>query len=350
MPSLRARLVRRAFVTTLRLVRSRSGGLPDPAGPEEELEQYALAVRAQFEDLTSRFPPPRGTRTEVAEGAPVPSLWVVDERARHGGGDPLAATERVVLHLHGGAYTMGSPTTHRGLGAALSRTAEAAVLLPDYRLAPQHRFPAALDDVMATYRWLIEDRGLDPRHLAVSGDSAGGGLGVALQVRARDEGLPLPACSVGISPWVDLAGTGRSLHELDEVDPWLSAALVVPAARGYAGSTPLDHPLVSPLYADLSGLPPMLVHVGSDEILLDDAIRLVEAARAHGVDASLGRFDGLWHVFHAFPGVPESRSALIEIGAFVRRHTTGLDRWVAAAGHGGDRRRGSASVTSTTGS
>ena len=168
---------------------------------------------------------------------------------------------------------------------------------------------------------MVDERGVAPERLAVTGDSAGGGLAAALLVRLRDEGRVLPACYVGMSPWTDLAGTGASMQELDDVDPWLSAAMVVPAARAYAGTVPLDDPRVSPLYADLTGFPPTLVHVGGDEILLDDAVRFVDACRAQGVDASLGRFDGLWHVFQVFPGMPESRDALREIGAFVRRHT-----------------------------
>lgn len=314
-PSPQARLVRRAFVALLERLRSRGGGLPDPDGPAEALEAYALAMREQLEQLGTRLPVPRTAGIRAIE-AGVPGEWVEDERA--------AGSRRVVLHLHGGAYTMGSPRTHRGLAAALSRVSGAPVLLPEYRLAPEHLFPAALDDAEAAYHHLVEVQGVDPAGIAITGDSAGGGLGLALLVRLRDQGAALPACYVGLSPWTDLAGTGASMRELDQIDPWLTAALITPAARGYAGSAPLDHPLVSPLYADLTGLPPMLVHVGGHEILLDDARRLVARARAAGVDASVGVFPGLWHVFHVFPGLPESRDALREIGGFVRRCTAGL--------------------------
>jgi epsilon-lactone hydrolase len=337
--SWRSRIVRQALVVSVSAMRSRSGGgPPDPDGPVSDLEDYALGMRTGMEKLAARFPGKRGVSVRDEMHAPVAGLWVVDDRARvrtdldasaPGGGDDVvrgdevATTARVVLHLHGGGYCMGSPATHRGLGATLSRTARAAVFLPEYRLAPEHVFPAALDDAYATYRWLVDDRGVAPERLAVTGDSAGGGLAASLLVRLRDEGLPLPACYVGMSPWTDLAGTGASMTELDGTDPWLSARMVAPAARSYAGATALDDPAVSPLYADLTGLPPVLVHVGGDEILLDDAVRFVEACREQGVDASLGRFEGLWHVFHAFPGMPESRDALREIGAFVRRHTSG---------------------------
>jgi epsilon-lactone hydrolase len=313
-PSLRSKVIKHGLVTALHLLRGRGGGAPDPDGPVEDLEAYALRVRDQMEQLGSRFPLPRSASWEACEMPGVLGEWVRDERSDPG---------RVLVHLHGGAYSMGSPRTHRGLAATLSRTARAAVLLPEYRLAPEHVFPAALDDALAAYRWVLEDHGAEPAHVAVSGDSAGGGLAVALLVRLRDEGLPLPACYVGMSPWTDLAGTGPSMVELDGVDPWLRAALIRPAARAYAGERALDDPFVSPLYADLRGLPPMLVHVGGDEILRDDGARLVARARAAGVDASLGVYDGLWHVFHAFPGFPESRDALREIGGFVRRHTEG---------------------------
>jgi epsilon-lactone hydrolase len=317
LPSLRSQVVKHGLVAALQVLRGRGGGAPDPTGPVEELEAYALRIREQMEQMGSRLPLPRTASWDACEMPGVLGEWVQDER-----GD---GNDHVVLHLHGGAYSMGSPRTHRGLAATLSRTARAPVLLPEYRLAPEHVFPAALDDALTAYRWLVEDHGTEPERIAVTGDSAGGGLGVALLVRLRDEGLPLPGCYAGMSPWTDLAGTGPSLTEMDGTDPWLSAALIAPAARAYAGDTDLDHPWVSPLYADLAGLPPMLVHVGGDEILRDDARRLVERARTAGVDASLGLYEGLWHVFHAFPGFPESRNALREIGGFIRRHTASSD-------------------------
>jgi epsilon-lactone hydrolase len=311
MPSLRARLVRRGFVAALQAQRRLLGDDITPEASEEEAEEYALKLREQFEDLAARWSP-AWIDVEPADGAPVPTDWVTTERS-----DP----DRVVLHLHGGAYILGSPRTHRGLAAALARTARARVLLPDYRLAPEHPFPAALDDAVATYRWLVHERGVGPERVAVCGDSAGGGLALALLVRLRDEGTPLPACYVGLSPWTDLAGTGASMRDNAARDPWLRAELTPLAAVAYAGERSLEDPLVSPLYADLTGLPPMLVHAGDHEILLDDARRTVERAREAGVTADLGVFHGLWHVFQAFPGIPESRWSLREIGAFIRRHT-----------------------------
>lgn len=323
MPSLRSQIVKRGLVASVQLLRSRGGGAPDPAGPVEELEAYALRLREQMEQMSNRIPLPKTADWEACEMPGVLGEWVRDERARD--------SDRAVFHVHGGAYAMGSPRSHRGLGAALSRTARAPVLLPEYRLAPEHVYPAAFDDTLAAWRWLVEEHGTPAERIAISGDSAGGGLGLSLMMMLRDEGLPLPGCYVGMSPWTDLAGTGPSMQELDGIDPWLSTRLVEPAARAYAGGLDLDDPRVSPLYGDLTGLPPMLVHVGSDEILRDDARRLVTRARQAGVDASLGEFDGLWHVFQAFPGFPESRQALREIGAFMRRHT-GDERAAAPAG------------------
>lgn len=312
MPSLRARIVKQGLRAAVKAQRAAAADplLRDDA-TAEEMEAALAHMRAQIEQLAEYAYTSRRVVTE-ALGEPVPSEWV-----EH----PPVQPDRVVLHLHGGGYVMCSPDTHRGMAALMSKVSRARVLVPDYRLAPEHRFPAALDDAVATYRWLLEDEGIDPGRLAVTGDSAGGGLGLALLVRARDEGLPLPACYVGLSPWTDLAGTGGSMQSKDGVDPWLSARLVPPAANAYAGDAPLDDPLVSPLYADLRGLPPLLLQVGSDEILLDDSRRLVERARDVGVTADVHVFDGLWHVFQAFPVVPEAKRAWREIGAFIRRHT-----------------------------
>lgn len=302
-----------------------AGGVPDAAASIEELEAYGIRLRDVSEGAAARRPMSRDVRWHTDPAAPVDAAWILTP-----GIERPTGSDGVILHLHGGAYFMGSAVTHRGLGAALSRAARTPVLLPNYRLAPEHPFPAALDDVHAVWTWLTDDLGLSAGRIALSGDSAGGGLAAALLVRLRDAGVPLPACYVGMSPWVDLAGRGASMHDREDVDPWLSPDMVSPAARTYAGTSAIDDPLISPLYADLRGLPPVLVHAGSEEILLDDAVRFVSACRNAGVDASLGIFPGLWHVFHAFP-IPESRDAVHEIGAFVRRHVPDRDTSVLDA-------------------
>jgi epsilon-lactone hydrolase len=326
-PSLRARVVRRGLVTGLELLRRRSGGLPSPDAPFEELERYVLEIRTRAERLLARVPPGRDVEAVRLLGSPVPGLVVAERTSgsppadRVGFGEWLAAAPRVILHLHGGGYFMGSSVTHRGFGAALARVSGAVVVLPDYRLVPEHPYPAALDDAEAVARWLTETCGVDPARLAVTGDSAGGGLAAALLVRLRDRGAALPACYVGMSPWLDLAGTGQSVIDLDGIDPWIPAAMLPLPARFYAGELELDDPQISPLYADLSGLPPSLLFVGGDEILLDDAVRFTARARAAGVAADCGVYPGLWHVFPVFPGLPESRDVLAEVGGYVRRHT-----------------------------
>ena len=314
-PSLQARIVLRGFAVGLQLMRRAGGGAPSPDAPEEELRAFALGMRAQMEEMTARLPVGRNLASAAPDG--IDGLWVSDRRTT--APSPHGA-ERVVMHLHGGAYLMGSPNTHRGLAVALSRTARAPVLLPRYRLAPESTYPAALEDAVAAYRWLL-DQGVAAERIVLSGDSAGGGLALALLLSLADEDLPRPAAYVGFSPWTDLSGSGASMKDRNDRDPWLSADLVVPAARSYAGDASLTDPRISPLYGDLSVLPPTLVHVGSEEILFDDAARLVVRAREAGVDASLGRFDGMWHVFQAFP-LPEARRSLREVGAFVRRHTS----------------------------
>lgn len=327
-PSLRAQLVRRAFVVALRAMRELGGGgMPGPDAPREELEAYGLRMRETMESVLGRVPVGRDIEVVPLPGAPVAGLLLVPRRLRPPGTDAvdprewLGRLDRVVVHLHGGAYVMGSARTHRGLGASLARSARAAVVLPDYRLAPEDPFPAALDDAEATWRWLTDVAGVDPWRVALTGDSAGGGLAAALLVRLLAQGVPHPACYLGWSPWLDLAGTGASVAELAEADPWLPAPMLPPAALAYAGATPLDDPEVSPLYAELAGLPPTLLQVGGDEILLDDARRFVARAREAGTDASVGVWPGMWHVFPAFGGLPESRDAIAEAGAFIRRHT-----------------------------
>lgn len=326
-PSLRARLVRGALVAGLELLRWRSGGLPAPDAPFEELERYVLEMRTRAERLLARVPVARDVEVAPLPGAPVSGL-VVAGRAhgappmdRVGFGAWLAAAPRVLLHLHGGGYFMGSSVTHRGVATALARASDAVVVLPDYRLVPEHPYPAGLDDAEAVMDWLTTTCGVDPARMAVAGDSAGGGLAAALLVRLRDRGATLPACYAGMSPWLDLSGSGDSVTALDGIDPWIPAAMLPLPARFYAGEVPLDDPRVSPLYADLSGLPPTLLHVGGDEVLLDDAVRFTARARAAGVPADCGVYPGLWHVFPAFPGLPEAHDVLAEVGGFVRRHT-----------------------------
>jgi acetyl esterase/lipase len=226
------------------------------------------------------------------------------------GGDPT----RTVLYLHGGGFTIGSATTHRALATRLAVATGATVHVLDYRLAPEHPFPAALDDALTAWRELVSG-GADPERTALAGDSAGGWLALMAVLRLRDSGERLPAVLGLVSPWLDLTGTswpaGRS-------DPMLRPSWLRRCAAGFAPGADLAGPALAPLAADLTGLPPMVVHVGSEEILFDDAVALARRARAAGVHVELRRFDGLWHVAHASAGlVAESTAAVTALGAAV---------------------------------
>ena len=192
-------------------------------------------------------------------------------------------------------------------------------LVIDYRLAPEHPFPAALEDTIAAYRWLLE-QGISHSRIVLVGFSAGGGLALSTLVSLRDAHVPLPAGAVLISPWTDLAGTGESVVTRAEADPWLTDEMNQYHAALYANGKDLRHPLISPLYADMQGLPPLLIHVGSDEIMLDDSRRVAERAKAAGVEVTLEVWEGLWHVFHAFAyRLAEGKEAIEKIGQFIRK-------------------------------
>jgi acetyl esterase/lipase len=232
-----------------------------------------------------------------------------------------------VLYLHGGGFTTGSPATHRALATHLAAASGATVHVLDYRLAPEHPFPAALDDALAAYRELL-DRGATPARTALAGDSAGGWLALTAALRLRDAGDPPPAALGLISPWLDLLGT---TWPDDRTDAMLRPAWLHRCARDFAGGIGPDSSELAPLEADLSGLPPVTMHVGSEEILLDDAVRLAHRARAAGVPVDLRRLDGLWHVAHASAGlVTASTAAVTALGAALGAQLA--DGGAAAAG------------------
>lgn len=227
--------------------------------------------------------------------------------------------DRVILFLHGGGYVSGSPRTHRTLTAELANVTQGRVLAPAYRLAPEATYPAALEDAWGVYWWLL-DQGVPPSRIVVMGDSAGGGLTIALLLALRDAGLPLPAGAAGLSPWVDLAMTGATLQANAPTD-YINENVLRASARMYLdGRCPQETPLASPLYADLRGLPPLLIQAGSAEMLLDDALRLAEAAKAAGVDTTLEVWDDMIHVWHFFYRIaPGARQAVDHIAGFVAR-------------------------------
>jgi len=228
--------------------------------------------------------------------------------------------DRHILYLHGGGYIVGSPKSHIALAARLARRAGAVITVIDYRLAPEHPYPACVDDCVAAYRDLVST--VDPRLVTVAGDSAGGGAALAMLCALRDAGDRLPAAAYLLSPWTDLTGSGESMTSKADVDPMIDPQFVEETALMYAGDTPLDHPGVSPLFADLAGLPPLFVQTGADEVLLSDSTTLAKRAEASGVDVQLEVVAGMWHVFQAFAGMmPEANEALIRASQFIRAHT-----------------------------
>jgi acetyl esterase/lipase len=226
-----------------------------------------------------------------------------------------------ILYLHGGGFVMGSPATHRELAALLSASINASVLLLDYRLAPEYPFPAAMQDAMSAYRWLL-DKGYTQKNVAIGGDSAGGGLALQTLIALRDEETPLPAAAFFLSPVTDMVYLdGESYTTRVHLDPMVipeNCRIIMPH---YVSDNDPDTPLLSPARMDLSRLPPLCVHVGDHEILLSDSVRLAERARAFNVDVVFKIWPRMWHVFQAAARwVPEARQSIDEIGRFVMKH------------------------------
>ena len=232
-----------------------------------------------------------------------------------------APLDKAILYFHGGGFRIGSVASHRDLIAQIAVASGCRVLAINYRLAPEHRFPAALDDALAAYGWML-GQGLTPGNVAFAGDSAGGNLVLAAMLALRERGLPLPIAAVLMSPWTDLAATGTSYVTRAEVDPIHQRPMILALAKNYLGGQgdPCD-PLVSPLYADLAGLPPLLIQVGDRETVLDDSVMFADLARAAGVDVHLEVWDGMIHVFQMFGAeLPEAHRAIASIAKFLNRH------------------------------
>ena len=246
--------------------------------------------------------------TEVTAGG-VPAHWLAAP-----GGD----AGRVLLFLHGGGFELGSLRSDGELAARLGRASGMRVLFPEYRLAPEHPFPAAIDDVLAAWHWLRTDQDLSAKSIAVAGASAGGGLSVALLVVTRDAGEPLPAAAVLMSPTVDLTSSGASMTERVDQDPFSTPAMLRQFAFDYLAGADPKTPTASPLFASLSGLPPLLVQVGTADLLLSDSERLAKAAAEAGVDVTLEIGEGLPHVYQILLGTPEAANATEQIGKFLR--------------------------------
>jgi epsilon-lactone hydrolase len=255
-----------------------------------------------------------GTAVEPWHSGAVGGEWVTASAAN-------PARDRALLHFHGGGYTAGSAAAYRGLSAHLSAACARPVVTVDYRLAPEHPFPAALEDCVAAYRWLVRDVGVAPRRIVLAGDSAGGNFMIAGMVILRDAGEALPAAAVGLSAQFDMTLSGESVAARAHRDPMISPDSIQKCAAAYIGAADPRNPLVSPLFADLRGLPPLLLQVGSEEMLRDDNARLAVKAQAAGLDATFEEWPEMFHVWHLFADrLEDGRKALARIGGFVAQH------------------------------
>ena len=280
----------------------------NPRNPDATVEQ----MRAGMERISEHVA--RDVVCEPISADGIGAEWIIP---------PGAAADRVILYLHGGGYVMGSIATHRAMVARIARAAQARALSIDYRLAPEHPFPAAVEDATAAYRWLLA-QGYQPAKIVIAGDSAGGGLTIAALLSIRDAHLPMPAAAVPISPWTDLGGTGESIKTRAARDPMISGGGggLSQMAQKYLGKAAHTNPLASPIHADFHGLPPMLIQVGDAEVLLDDATRVAKRAKAAGVKVELEVWDDMIHVWHVFAKIlPEAQQAIDKIGKFVQAHT-----------------------------
>jgi monoterpene epsilon-lactone hydrolase len=310
---------------------------PPSAPPSWQSRVVSALVRARMRPhahrpidplwVRSQMGRPRGARVlmarvagGVATALPAAGHWPGGERVDAPG---AAADGPVLLYLHGGGYIACSPETHRPLVASLVRRVAGQAWVPDYRLAPEHPYPGALDDARGAWRHLVEAEGIPPGRIVVAGDSAGGGLALALAMALRDGGGAQPAALVLFSPWTDLAATGASLDENSERCAMFAGDTIRRAARFYAGAADPFTPLLSPLYGDFRALPPLLLHASHDEVLRDDTVRVAERARAAGVVVELALWHRVPHVWQFFAAVlPEARASLEASAAFIRRHAS----------------------------
>lgn len=288
------------------VIRARLASHPRPADLAER--------RARVDALAADYALPPDVRVEPIDAQGVPAEWT---------STPAADGERVILFLHGGGYVSGSLKSHRHMVAQAGREARARTLALGYRLAPEHPFPAALDDALTGYRFLLAS-GIAPARIALAGESAGGGLALATALSLREAGLPLPGCLWLSSPWVDLALTGASMESKAAVDPLLGRTYLSELASLYLNGADALGPLASPINADLVGLPPMLIQVGSAETLLDDSVRLAAVAGAADIAVHLEIWPHMIHAWHLFyQDVADGRRSLARAGTFIESRLDG---------------------------
>lgn len=288
-----------------RLVRLLSSQMFKKISPDSDIN----ALRASWEDLAARSRVAAGTRVRHATIEGIESDWLIP---------PGLDDAPVLYYLHGGAYVTGSSKTHRTMVSHIALRSGMRALLPNYRLAPENRFPAGLTDCVAIYRALLAS-GVDASRIVIAGDSAGGGMTMGTLLKLRDAGDPLPAAAVLLSPWLDLTASGESATTRNDEDPWFNAEDMPESVALYCDPDQVNDPLVSPLFGDVRGLPPILIQVGDHEILLSDATRMADKLTAAGGDVTLEVWPGMWHVFQYFIGkMPESKRAIRRIARYLR--------------------------------
>ncbi len=266
------------------------------------------AARKTYLAALVAHPTPDGVTIDEVDMGGIPATLVAPENTE---------TDRVMLYIHGGGYVAGSPAGYHGLAGNYAKLLKAKVFVPDYRLAPEHPFPAALDDVLAAYKWLLE-QGYPSSSITFSGDSAGGAMVVSVMVMARDAGLPLPAGGVALSPWANLEYSGSSLDTRDGIDPTVNRTGLTLMSKAFLNGALRNSPEASPVFADVRGLPPILVHIGESEVMLSDAIRLAAHLAENRVRVTLEVWPGMFHVWHMFAAIlPEGMQALQDAAAFL---------------------------------
>ncbi len=294
-------LCARFFVGIMKMMKMKKYGPIDVEKSRKDLEGQVFL-----------FKTPRNVEVEPVSIEGIPAEWLLPKGCH---------TDRVIIYLHGGSYHAGSLRTHRGLAARIGINSSSSVLSLDYRLAPENPFPAAIEDVVSVYRWLLEVKGFNSKKIIISGDSAGGGLTLTSLLKFKEENLSLPAAAICLSPVTDFAVTGESIKTKAKEDIMLSENKIRQSFEIYAKGQSVKHHLISPLYADLSGLPPLLIQTGTAEIFLDDSTRFAQKAVEQGVTVDLDLWENMFHVFQIFGNlIPESKKALKKIGEFAESH------------------------------
>ncbi len=269
---------------------------------------YRFGIEYGADLVQKRHPIPKDVKIKIIDANGVPAEWQIV---------PSAVEDRVLLYLHGGGFILGSPNDHRLLTVQLGRATKMRVLSVDYRLAPEYPYPASLEDSINVYNWLLSEN-FKPENIIIAGDSAGGNLALVTLIKLRDDRISIPAGAFCLSPVTNHLGTSESFFENAKTDPFLADAGLFWWSEAYlAGADPRD-PLVSPLFADLKDLPPLLIQASTSEMLYDDSRLFVERAKTAGVDATLEVWNEMMHVFQAF-GLPESKEAIANISKFVQK-------------------------------